>query len=382
MSPRTIAVLLAAAALSPRPARAAETAALWHASAFADAGYADDLNHPSNHLFRGRGTTPFVGQPVLDMAAVILRKDAAESSRWGLELGAQTGKDAKSFGYSATAPNIDHGDALSHIAKANVSYLAPAGSGLTVQAGLFGSLIGEESLYAKDNFNYTRAWISDFSPYLMFGGNASYNLTERDAGTLYVVNEYFHLSRANAEPAYGAQYVRKQTDALTLKETVFYGPDQAETALRDWRLFSDSIVEWKASERVSTWLAYDVGTERVADRAGEPRVHWMGAAAAARWNVSGPWSVAERPEFYWDHDGRLTGSRQLVEALTSTLEYRAAFGRHGAVVRLEHRYDLSTGPDGGFYRGGDAVPGTPGLRSSHHMLIAALIWTFDAQGRP
>ncbi|MBI3565514.1 MAG: outer membrane beta-barrel protein [Elusimicrobia bacterium] len=375
---RSLALALAASAALASPSRAAGPEALWHASAFADGSYADDLNHPSNHLFRGRGTTPLVGQPVLNMAGVGLRKDAAESSRWGLELGAQTGKDAKAFGYSATSPNIDHGDALSHIAKANVSYLAPVGSGLTVQAGLFGSLIGEESLYAKDNFNYTRAWISDFSPYLMFGANASYAFDEKDSAALYVVNEYFHLSRSNAEPAYGVQYARKQAPGLTLKETVFYGPDQRATAVGYWRLFSDSIVEWRAGERVSTWLAYDVGTERLAEQAGEPRVFWMGAAAAARWNVSGPWSVAERPEFYWDRNGRLTGSRQLVEALTSTLEYKAAFGRHGAIVRLEHRYDFSTGPDGGFYRGGDSVPGTPGLRPSHHMVIAALIWTFDA----
>lgn len=368
---------LSAPLLAASPAFAASDAPLWHASAFTDASYVDDLNHPENHSFRSRGTTPLVGQPVLNMAALSLRKDAAESSRWGLELAAQTGKDAKAFGYSATAPNVQHGDALSHIGKANVSYLAPVGTGLTFQGGLFTSLIGEESLYAKDNFNYTRAWISDFSPYLMFGGNASYAFDERNSAAVYVINEYFHLSDANSEPAYGAQYTRQQTPDLKLKETLLYGPDQRETGVGFWRLFSDSIVEWK-NGRLATWLAYDAGTERLAEQAGNPRVLWMGSAAAARWNFSGPLSAAIRPEFYWDRNGRLTGSQQLVEAFTTTLEYRAPFRWTGAIIRLEHRYDLSTGPGGGFFTGGDAAPGQPGLRPSHHMLIAALILTFDA----
>lgn len=372
---------LLAVLLTLGAAAEAADAPLWHASAFVDGSYADDLNHPASHLFRSRGTTPIVGQPVLDMTALTVRKDAAESSRWGLELAGQTGKDAKSFGYSATSPNVDHGDALSHVGKANATYLAPVGSGLALQAGLFGSLIGEESLYAKDNFNYTRSWISDFSPYLMFGANAAYAFDERDSAALYVVNKYFHLSRSNAEPAYGAQYARKQTPDLNLKETVFYGPDQRETAIGFWRLFSDSIVEWRRGP-VATWAAYDVGTERLAEQAGEPRVFWMGAAAAARWNFSGPWSVAARPEFYWDRDGRLTGSRQLVEAFTTTLEWRESWRRMGVIVRLEHRYDLSTGPGGGFFAGGDAAPGVPALRPSHHMLIAALIATFDAPPGP
>jgi hypothetical protein len=211
----------------------------------------------------------------------------------------------------------------------------------------------------------------------MFGADASYSFDERDSAAVYAINGYSHLSQANDEPSYGVQATRKQTPELTLKETLFYGPDQKETAVEFWRLFSDSIAEWKPTDRVSTWVEYQAGGERVAEQAGEPRDFWMGGAAAARWNVSGPWSVAARPEFYWDRNGRMTGSEQLIEGFTSTLEYKASDRGQGAVVRLEYRYDLSTGPGGGFFAGGDSAPGTPGLRPSHNQLIAALIWTFD-----
>jgi hypothetical protein len=86
-----------------------------------------------------------------------------------------------------------------------VSYLAPVGNGLTVQAELFNSLIGYESLYAKDNVTYTRAWIADCSPYLMFGANAVYPFNNQWTETVFALNEYFHIQNSNNLPNYGAQ---------------------------------------------------------------------------------------------------------------------------------------------------------------------------------
>ncbi len=92
------------------------------------------------------------------MAALYVTKVASEKSRWGMELEAQAGEDSEIFGFSATAPNLVGANWLRQIGKADVSYLAPVGKGLTVQAGIFSSLIGYDSLYAKDNFSYTRPW--------------------------------------------------------------------------------------------------------------------------------------------------------------------------------------------------------------------------------
>src|SRR5437879_5598250 len=110
----------------------------------------------------------------LNMATAYLRKSPSEPSRFGVELTAQAGEDTKLFGFSATAPNIGGAGALLHLGPTNVSYLAPVGKGLTLQGGIFSSLIGYDSLYAKDNFAYTRPWGADYTPYLMLGVNASY----------------------------------------------------------------------------------------------------------------------------------------------------------------------------------------------------------------
>ncbi|HEU4503920.1 MAG TPA: outer membrane beta-barrel protein [Nitrospira sp.] len=348
----------------------------WHYGGFVDLGYSLNFNFPENHLFRNRGTTPRVNELDLNMAGVYIRKDATVHSRWGTEWLVHGGQDAKNFPFHANQPKVGSSDQLRHFGRANASYLAPVGNGITIQAGLFNSLIGYDSLYAKDNNHYTRAWIADYSPYLMFGVNASYSFNEQLTGTLYVINSYFHLSHPNDQPSYGGQLVYKPSSQWTVKEAIYWGPEQANTSLEFWRLFFDTIVEWKG-ENLTIAFENQVGTENLAVP-GSPRTFWIGAILPVRWNFNGPWSVAVRPEFFWDRNGRLTGFEQFIKAVTTTLEYRFPYGWTNLISRLEYRYDESTGPGGGFFKGNEIAPGVVGLTPAQHMLIFGLIWTLDS----
>jgi hypothetical protein len=283
----------------------------------------------------------------------------------------QAGRDSETFGFSATAPNIGGADVLRHLGPTDVSYLAPLGSGLTIQGGIFSSLIGYDSLYAKDNINYTRPWGADYTPYLMMGVNASYAVTPRLTATALVVNGYWHLANANGVPSTGGQLAYKANDAVAVKETVLYGPHQTDTSLSHWRVLSDTIVERKTS-RITTALEYQFGAERVAD-AGDSGALWMSAQLPMRWSPGGPWSVSARPEFCWDRDGRWTGFAQSVTALTTTLEYRAARQGGQAILRFEYRVDDSRGSGGGFFS--DTLP--PGLTPTQQLAGVSLILTFD-----
>lgn len=117
---------------------------------------------------------------------------------------------------------------------------------------------------------YTRAWIADYSPYLMFGANAIYPFNDQWTGAVFVVNEYFHLQNSNNLPSYGAQVAYKPSGPWTFKETVYYGPDQSNTSLKFWRSFSDSIVEWKMSDDVTLAGEYQIGTQKNATAPGNP----------------------------------------------------------------------------------------------------------------
>ncbi len=189
----------------------------WQYGGFLDFGYLKDFNDPVNHLFRSRGTTFHLNEWDVNMGAIYLKKATSESSRWGTELTLQAGKDTQVFGFSATAPNLPGSNWLRHLGPTNISYLAPVGKGLTLQGGIFSSLIGYDSLYAKDNFTYTRPWGADFTPYFMLGVNASYPATNKLTVAGFVVNGYWHLADANSVPSFGGQLAYKPTDHWTLK---------------------------------------------------------------------------------------------------------------------------------------------------------------------
>ena len=346
-------------------------------SGFVDFGYLFDVNDSTRRPFRSRGTTWHLNEFDVNMMGASVRRKPSSSSRVGAELALHVGKDDAIFAFSATAPNLAGHQWLRHVGLANVSYLAPVDRGLTVQAGIFTSLIGYDSLYAKDNFNYTRPWGADFTPYLMMGVNASYPLTEKLNATVYVVNGYWHLANANKVPSSGAQLSYKATPTLTLKETVLWGPHQSNTGLEFWRFLSDTIIEHRTDRLVIAFNS-QFSTEAV-DAPARPRAWWAAAQLPMRWTIRPTWSVTVRPEVAWDSVGRWTLAEQTVKAITGTAEYRVPYKWLNAAVRTEYRLDDSSGPGGGFFEG-DPTRSDPGtLKRRQQLLIVGLILTFDSQ---
>ena len=384
---RTCAILtlaIAARALLYAGLAAAESeapaASGWHYGAYLDGSYPLNFNFPENHKWRSKITTPRTNEFAPNMALGYVRKDVTPDSRWGMEAGVQGGYDT-SLLVPAPTPQGDKpvpgADVLRHVHRANVSYLAPVGNGLTLTAGLFNSFIGYESFYSRNNSNYTRSYMADNAPYFMTGLAAQYAVDQTLKFAVYVINGYNNLSRPNLVPSYGTQLSWKPSPPWTLTQNFYYGPDQFNTSLTFWRFFSDSIVEWK-DEAWTVAFAYDAGTENAAERDGHPRMFWTSTAFFVRRHVSGPWSVAIRPELYWDRNGRLTGAEQRITAVTSTLEYRIAVGHQTGLLRLEYRFDRSTGTQGGFFTGGEVAPGVIGLTPNQHLLILGLMWAFDS----
>ncbi len=360
---------------SSEPARS-----LWHYGAYLDLSYPIDFNFPDNRRWRSKVTTQRVNELTPNMVLGYVRKDADELSRWGMEFAVQGGYDI-----TGQVPNasLRHGqaygdaDALSHFARANVSYLAPVGTGLKLTAGLFNSFIGYESFYAKDNFNYTRSYLPDYSPYFMFGVAAEYQINEALKSAFYVINRYNYLSYPNNLPSYGTQFRWVASSSITLTQNFYYGPDQSNTDLRYWRFFSDSSVQWKRGD-VTIALVYDVGTERAIPEAGGQRGFWTGSAIYTHWQFTQRWAAAVRPELYYDPDGIMTGARQFIKAVTTTLEYKLPIAATITRLRMEYRYDDSTGSQGGFFSDGETSSGAIGLVQAQHLLIFAILWSYDS----
>ncbi|MBX3347664.1 MAG: porin [Nitrospira sp.] len=353
------------------------TGSSWHYGAYVDVGYVGNFNFPDNHLWRHRATAAHHNELSLNMGLAYVQKDARETSRWGMELGFQGGRDSEEFAFLVGERRVEGSDVLRHLHRANVSYLAPVGKGLTITAGLFNSLMGYESLYAKDNANYTRSWIADNTPYMMFGVNAQYPVSDALTVTAFIVNSYYHLAHPNDHPSYGGRWIWKATPRFTIMQTLYAGPDQPNTSMEFWRLYGNQILEWKGDDVIIA-ASLDVGTERIASQSGHPRAFVMGGNLVVRWHVAGPWSVALRPEFYWDRNGRWTGAEQFVKAITSTVEYQLPHKWTNTIVRVEHRYDDSTGAGGGFFKSGEIRPGVPGIVPGQHLFLLGVLVSFDS----
>lgn len=349
----------------------------WHYGAYVDVSYIGNFNFPDNHLWRSRTTANHDNELSPNMGLAYVRKDANVSSRWGMELGFQGGRDTEEFAFLVGEPRVDGADVLRHVSLANVSYQAPLGKGLLITAGLFNSLMGYESLYARDNANYTRSWIADNTPYKMFGLNAQYPVSDDLTVTAFIINEYFHLSHANNLPSYGGRWAWKAMPRLTLTQTLYAGPDQANTSLEFWRLYGNHVLEWRGDD-LTMEAAFDIGTENIAGQPGSPRAFVMGGNMIVRWRIAGPWAVALRPEFYWDRNGRWTGAEQFVKAITSTVEYKFRYKWTNTIVRVEHRYDESTGVGGGFFKDGGLRPGEVSLTPGQHLLLLGVLLSFDS----
>jgi hypothetical protein len=353
---------------------AAEDRVPWQAGGFLDLAYGQNFNYPDNHQWRSKETTTRTNEVSPNMGYLYAEKDPTKDSPWGLEFAFQGGNDTRDL--VPRENPMGGADGLRHVARANVSYLAPVGSGLILTGGVFRGFKNYESFYAKSNYNYTRAYLTDFNPNFMLGFGAEYEPTESMEVGFFVVNEYHYLAHANDQPSYAASFEWRATRHLTAYQNLYYGADQRATSLRFWRAFSDSTLEWR-SDDLTLALSYDVGTERIADQEGAPRAFWMGSALFTQYHLTGPWSVAVRPEFFWDRNGRMTQFQQMIWANTTTLEYRKHQGAHAAIVRLEHRYDESRGKEGGFFVNGLGPDGLPRLTPGQHVIWLSVIWAFD-----
>lgn len=355
--------------ISSYDAIAANTTA-WQYGAVIDLSYANAFQSDEKLPWRSKATTTRLNEFSPNMGMFYLRKLASEESRWGLEIGAQAGYDTD--GQVPAEQRLPGYSILRYLSRANVSYLAPIGNGLTLTAGLMNSFIGYESMFAKDNPNYTRSWIADYSPYYLIGFGGLYALNEDLNLGLYVVGDYDYLAYRNDQPKYGAQLAWSMNPQWKLTQNVFAGPEQAATSTAYWRYFSDTILQWSGKD-VTAALAYDVGTERDDQPDQYRQTLWMGSALFTHWHIDGPWSMALRPEIYWDGDGRMTGNRQLIKAVTATFEYKVPLNPFALAFRGEYRFDESSGAQGGFFRRANA----DSLIDGQHLILFSCLLTVD-----
>jgi hypothetical protein len=225
-------------------------------------------------------------------------------------------------------------DGFDYIQQLYVSYLAPVGTGLQIDAGKFVTQHGAEVIEAKDNWNYSRSLLFALAiPYYHAGVRASYAVNDKVSFMGTAVNGWNNLEDNNGAKTVGGQVIVKPVPQLSIVQNYMVGAEQADND-DDIRHLFDTTVTITATPMVSVMANYDYGKDSVAGAG----VSWQGLAGYLKVQAT-PWlAVIPRVEWFDDPDGFMTGTSQAVKDATITGEVRLM---NGLLWRVEYRRDWS-----------------------------------------
>ncbi|HVN29716.1 MAG TPA: outer membrane beta-barrel protein [Candidatus Binataceae bacterium] len=260
-----------------------------------------------------------------------------------------------------------------------LTYTMPIGSGISLQAGRFVTLLGEEVIptYTNQNYNETRGLVFNLGePLTHTGIRASYTFNEYVAFTGGLNNGWDDPGNINnGGPNYeGEITINNKDKSLALVLNGIYGPDQIGHS-NSYRGAIDPIVTWKPAFVPNLTLAgeylYASETGHVVNGHSST---WQGFAQyiVYDWNA---WESATRGEFFNDEDGSRTGVHQTLWEITQTLTYKVP-DLSGLLVRGEYRHDNSNHH---VFTNNNFVDPTTGLQhewKGQDTILGSLIYAF------
>ncbi|QSQ21262.1 porin [Pyxidicoccus parkwayensis] len=237
---------------------------------------------------------------------------------------------------------------------------------LTLEAGVYPSHIGLESLQSQLNWTYTRSWMGELSPYYQTGLKGTWKFNDTWSAQLHLLNGWQTIGENNHGKALGTQ-VAYAGSRLSAAFNTFIGEEGAEGS-DGLRLFADGVATYKVTESLSLSATADVGTQ---DVPGSDNALWYAAGLNARVQLYHPVAVAARVEAYRDDNGLITGTEQTLTGGTLTVEVKPA---EHLVLKLEARHDRSTAD---VFSGRDTtVDGSPVLKDSETLVALGAVAYF------
>lgn len=266
----------------------------------------------------------------LNYGEIAFEKAATATSRAGFRF---------DFGAGDTADMVNSfepggTDYLKYVQQAYITYLAPIGSGLTIDIGKFVTPAGGEVIENKDNFNYSRGLLFSLAiPYYHSGARIGYAINDAVSVTGFILNGWNAVIDNNDAKTVGLSLATKPTAKLGLTANYLVGKESlpGEDSTRN---LIDIVASYAATDRLAVLANFDYGRDSV-EAVG---VDWYGVALGARYQVSDRVALAPRYEIFRDDEGFATGTVQTLQEVTLTAEFQAA---PGLLTRFEFRTDFS-----------------------------------------
>ncbi len=238
------------------------------------------------------------------------------------------------FGPTNDLVQTGDGGSLANVGQAYVTYVAPVGAGLTLDAGKFVTHMGMEVIKAKDDYNYSRSFLFAYSiPYYHYGVRASYPLSSTLTLCAHILNNY-NGPAVNSGKTFGFQALYTPSSALSIIANYIGGPALPDSVTKKFRNVANLMVMYQATEKLGLSVDAVYGQENF--NAGVAL--WKGVAGYVRYTICDPSVLTLRGEIYSDPVGYTTGTAQDLKEITLTYEYKVAAS---LILRGEYRYDWS-----------------------------------------
>jgi len=348
-------------------------------TALADVYYQYNANHPVD----GTYTEPFTStndEFQLNLLELQLDKPVDKTSPLGFRVALGFGnamtaiESSSNLTCTTCTPQTTDGSISStqYLKEGYLSYMAPIGKGLQIDAGKFVTPAGNEVIESNQNWNYTRGLLFYYAiPYYHFGVRAKYIFNDKWSITGLATNGWNNVTSSNSGKTGGFSLAWNATKKVTITETYLTGPRAFDFSNDNgsWNNLTDTVVAYNPTAKLSLAGEFDYDHQNfdsaTSSIPGGIGLDYTGFAGYVRYAFSPKSAVAGRYEYLNDHDGlafgaagspsfghnhpqefTVTAERTLAGHLISRLEYRHDFsnqnifevgGGHGSASSSDHQ---------------------------------------------
>lgn len=294
-----------------------------------DGYYGYNFNNPIGRVNALRAYDVLSNNISLNQADVILERapDLDEGRRYGARLDLQFGQATDTL--QGNPANEPRPDIYRNIFQAYGTYIIPVGNGLTVDVGKWGSSLGIEDNYTKDQMNYSRSFYFDYLPFYHMGVRTGYKVNDKLTINYWLVNGTNQAEATNGFKDELFGFTATPNKNITWNTNYYLGqehPDRISVApsgpipvqpglsfvpitpAPDGRLhIFDSYVTWQTTPKLTFALEGDYAIERLwqfaaPGHSAQPFEVW-GGVGYARYQLTPRIALSTRAEYLDDRGG-------------------------------------------------------------------------------
>jgi hypothetical protein len=328
------------------PAAPAPWYAQISANGLVSASYVGNFNAPPSGTNQFRVFDTRSNTFALDVAELVVQRSVSGPGDAGFRIDLTFGSLVPKVTAAAGLFRDENGVAGSFdLQQAYFSYVAPAGRGLRIDAGKFGTHFGYEVIEGYDGYNdnHSHSFLFGYAqPITHTGLRISYPFSATVSAQVHLVNGWDNAVDNNTGKSIGAQLTLTPSPRLSVLLNYLGGPEQASESSNLRHAF-DAVATFKAAPAVSVAANYDYGRESsvpLSETAGGgiADASWQGVAGYGRVTISPRAAITFRAEWFDDPQGARTGYVQSLKEFTLTPEFKP---HPHVIVRGDLRRDWS-----------------------------------------